>query len=217
MGIDLSAFDRFAVQYQKGEIIFCEFEPGDTFYLIRTGDVEIVKILGGVEKMLDVLKPGEFFGEMALLEEAPRTASAIAHEDTTLLEFNRANFEILLKGNPQIAINLLKIFSRRSFDQKRRFKILTLKDDQARIADVFLMLRESCNCENADDMSCTFNTTAEDIAHWAAMTPAKCKDILKLFNHQRRIDLFKDKIIVKNMKEFERFVTTARKRQAEPS
>ena len=80
MAFDLSVFERFAVTFQKGDIIFCEYEPGDNFYLIQEGSVQIVKIMGNIEKIIDILYPGEIFGEMAILEEAPRSATAMANE-----------------------------------------------------------------------------------------------------------------------------------------
>ena len=54
---------------------------------------QIVKIMGDIEKTIDILQPGELFGEMAILEEAPRSATAIALDQVTALEFNRENFE----------------------------------------------------------------------------------------------------------------------------
>src|SRR6478735_8557188 len=123
MSLDLSVFNRFAITKKAGEIIFCEFEPGDAFYLIQTGKVKIVKIVGELEKTLDILNPGEFFGEMALLEKAPRSATTMALTDVKLLEFNRANFEVLMQGQPQIVLNLLKLFAKRIYDQKRLFMI----------------------------------------------------------------------------------------------
>ncbi|MCA1950802.1 MAG: cyclic nucleotide-binding domain-containing protein, partial [Treponema sp.] len=141
--MDLGAFSRFARGFQKGEIIFSEFEPGDAFYLIQSGRVQLVKIIGDIEKTLDILHPSEMFGEMAILEDSPRSATAIALDDVKVLEFNRANFEVLMMGNPQIALKLLKLFTKRIYDQKRRFMILTLEDPQAKIADVFLMLDET--------------------------------------------------------------------------
>ncbi len=75
---------------------------------------------------------------MALLENAPRSASIIAVNDCKLLEFNRDNFEVLMTGNPQIAIKLLGLFAKRIRDQKRRFAIMTLPDDNAKVADVFV-------------------------------------------------------------------------------
>ena len=120
MELTSAMFERFGVSFSKGDIIFCEYEPGDNFYLIQNGRVEIVKILGDIEKKIDVLEPGEIFGEMAILEEAPRSATAIALDNMKALEFNRENFQILMQGNPQIALKLFRLFTKRIYDQKRR-------------------------------------------------------------------------------------------------
>ena len=161
MNIDLSKFDRFKVAFQKGDQIFCEYEPGDSFYLIQSGRVQIVKIMGDIEKIVDILHPGEIFGEMAILEEAPRSASAIAIDHVEVLEFNKKNFEILLRGNPQIAMKLLQTFIKRIYDQKRRFMILTLPDPQAKVADVFLMLSETQSAESKSMNEIVLNTNVK--------------------------------------------------------
>jgi CRP-like cAMP-binding protein len=211
MAIDLSMFERFAVTFQKGDIIFCEYEPGDTFYLIQSGSVGIIRIIGGLEKTLDILHPGEIFGEMAILEEAPRSATAIAYEQVKALEFNRENFEVLMMGNPQIALKLLKLFTKRIYDQKRRFMILTLEDVQARVADVFVMLSENQPASEEDQDERTFKTTVDDIAHWAGIPVEQCRQVINHFVNQRRVELYQDKIIVKNINEFARFVSSRRK------
>lgn len=215
MSLDLSVFNRFAITKKAGEIIFCEYEPGDAFYLIQAGKVKIVKIMGDIEKTLDVLQPGEFFGEMALLEEAPRSATIIAATDVKLLEFNRANFEVLMQGQPQIVLNLLKLFSKRIYDQKRRFMILTLDDVQARVADVFLMLDET-NPKPAEpgETARVFQTTPEDIAHWAGISVPKCTEVLNHFNTQRRVEIQTGKIVVRNIADFARFVNSRRNKKA---
>ena len=211
MAFDLSVFERFAVTFQKGDIIFCEYEPGDNFYLIQSGTVQIVKIMGNIEKIIDILYPGEIFGEMAILEEAPRSATAIANEKVKALEFNRQNFEVIMMGNPQIALKLLKLFTKRIYDQKRRFMILTLDDIQARVADVFVMLSETQPAQEEESDERSFNASVEDIAHWAGMSTEKCKQVLNHFANQRRIEMMQDKIIVKNINDFSRFVNSRRK------
>ncbi len=207
-----SMFDRFGVTFQRGDIIFCEFEPGDNFYLIQSGRVQILKIMGDIEKTIDILQPGEIFGEMAILEEAPRSATAIALDEVKALEFNRENFEILMQGNPQIALKLLKLFTKRIYDQKRRFMILTLEDIEARVADVFLMLAEKSPQEEETNKR-VFSTTVDDIAHWAGMSPAKCREVLNHFAAQRRIEIYSDRIVVKNINDFARFVSSRRKQR----
>ncbi|MBF9018839.1 MULTISPECIES: Crp/Fnr family transcriptional regulator [unclassified Oceanispirochaeta] len=215
MALDLSVFNRFAVTFKARSVIFCEYEPGDSFYLIQSGKVKIVKIFGEIEKTIDILQPGEFFGEMALLEEAPRSATIIAVEETKLLEFNRENFEILMQGNPQIALKLLKLFAKRIYDQKRRFQILTLEDVLARVADVFLMLSEGLvlDKEEEDQGKREFHTTIDDIAHWAGMSPEECRKTLDQFVSQRRLEVFDKRIVVKNINDFKRFVTSSRNKQ----
>ncbi|MDR2661723.1 MAG: Crp/Fnr family transcriptional regulator [Treponema sp.] len=212
MAMDMAAFGRFARTFQAGEMIFSEFEPGDTFYLIQSGRVELVKIIGDIEKTLDILQPSEMFGEMAILENSPRSATAIALDTVKVLEFNRQNFEILMLGNPQIALKLLKMFTKRIYDSKRRFMILTLEDDQAKIADVFLMLDEyQTNIDKTTERR-EFKTTVDDIAHWAGMSVAQARDIISHFVTQRRMELFNDKIAVKNINDFSRFVASKRKK-----
>ncbi len=209
--MNLEAFERFAVGYQPGEIIFCEYEPGDAFYLIQQGRVQISKIMGDIEKTVDVLQPGEIFGEMAILEEAPRSATAIAVERVKCLEFNRENFEILMRGNPAIALKLLKLFTKRIYDQRRRFMILTLDDTQARVADVFLMLNELRGQPEDETDERVFFTTQEDVAHWAGLSTEETRHVLNHFVSQRRLEVEKDRIILKNINEFVRFVNSRRK------
>ncbi len=145
--------------------------PGDTFYLIQSGRVQIVRIIGELEKNIDILNPTEVFGEMAILEEAPRSATAIALDDVKALEFNRENFEVLMMGNPQIAMKLLKLFIKRIYDQKRRFLILTLDDVEAKVADVFLMLAENQSVDTSTGDSMDFKTSVDDMSHWAGIPP----------------------------------------------
>ena len=210
--MDLSAFGRFTRTFQPGEMIFSEFEPGDTFYLIQTGRVELVKIIGDIERTLDVLQPSEMFGEMAILENSPRSATAIALDMVKVLEFNSQNFEVLMLGNPQIALKLLKMFAKRIYDSKRRFMILTLDEPQAKIADVFLMLDETQSNIDKTTERREFKATVDDVAHWAGMSIAEARETLGHFVTQRRMEMYPDRMIVKNINDFSRFVNSRRKK-----
>lgn len=213
MAMDMAAFGRFTRTFQEGEMIFSEFEPGDTFYLIQTGRVKLVKIIGDIERTLDILHPSEMFGEMAILEDSPRSATAIALDAVKVLEFNSQNFEILLLGNPQIALKLLKMFSKRIYDSKRRFMILTLPDPQAKIADVFLMLDETqADIDKTTEIR-EFKVSAEDVAHWAGLSITETRNTLSHFGAQRRLEIFSDRIVVKNINDFSRFVSSRRNKR----
>ncbi len=204
----LPAFERFAKLYEPGQVIISEFEPGDCFYLIQSGIVQLVKCVNGARKNLDILKPGEFFGEMAILDNSPRSATCVAIENVECLEFNKANFQILITGNPQIAIILLKLFCKRIYDQKRRFRILVISDLQARIADVFMMFEEMNPVNNPNDRQRKFNVTNNDIAHWAGITPEACRDELNKFVEKRKIEIYDNYMIVNNIVDMKRIVDT---------
>jgi CRP-like cAMP-binding protein len=209
---DLTAFARFAKNFKAGEMIFSEFEIGETFYFIISGRVQLIKIIGNIEKTLDILQPSEIFGEMAILENSPRSATAIALDSVQALEFNKQNFDALMTGYPQLAFKLLKMFSKRIYDQKRRFMTLILDDEQAKVADVFLMLDETQPDIDRTTMRREFKTTAEGVAHWIGMDTRLVRDILNRFVSQHRIEFTSDHIIVKNISDFERLVNSRRKK-----
>jgi len=208
--LDSPIFDKFTVEYEAGELIFCEFEPGNEFYVIQGGRVKIVKIINNNEKTLDVLKPGDIFGEMAILEEQPRSASALAVERTKCLKFHRDNFDALLQGNPQIAYKLLVIFSKRIYDAKRRLMILLLDEPQVKVMDVLNMLAE--DDPHLDTQGpITIRVTMQEVANWAGMQINEVQKILTHFNSLGKIELFNDRIHVKNIRDFQRIVNTRRK------
>ena len=204
----LPAFERFAKTYEPDEVIISEFEPGDSFYLIQSGRVQLVKCVNGSSKNLDILKPGEFFGEMAILDNSPRSATCMASGKVKCLEFNKENFELLITGNPQMALHLLKLFCKRIYDQKRRFRILVVKDLQARLADVFLMLDEMNPVNNEVEKQRKFNVTMSDIAHWAGLSVEAIKDELYKMVSQRKIELFETYVIVNNINDMKRTYET---------
>ena len=97
---------------QEGDVVFAEGEPGDSFYVVSKGAVEISKsIQGDGSEKLAVRRAGEAFGEMALLNDAPRSATATALEETELLTLSRDDFEPLI-GRDSLAMRMLQVLSK---------------------------------------------------------------------------------------------------------
>jgi CRP-like cAMP-binding protein len=95
-------------QYRSGATIFSENEPGDKFYMIVEGAVRISRIVPGMgEEALAVLRPGNYFGEMSLIDDAPRSATAVCHEKCKLFVVNRRDLEDLLFVDRDLAYELL--------------------------------------------------------------------------------------------------------------
>lgn len=205
---ELSAFERFAKKYAPGQVVISEFEPGDTFYLIQRGSVQLMKYVNGTEKNLDILKPGEFFGEMAILDNSPRSATCMAKTSVKCLEFSKENFESIVTGNAVLALNLLKLFCKRIYDQRRRFKILAIKDLQARIADVFILLDEMNPPNNPNERSRKFYVNTGDIAHWAGLSFEITREEINRLVEKRKIEVYNDSIVVANITDMQRIVDT---------
>lgn len=99
--------------FKAGEYIFRENDPGDVMFIIEKGQVEIVKKIGEEERRLTLLEPGDFFGEMSILEDLPRGASARAVTDCKLLQIDHSTFDQMLRENPEIGIRMMRSLSRR--------------------------------------------------------------------------------------------------------
>lgn len=108
---EIQAIDGVAQEqtFQPGQIIVSQGTPGQAFYTILTGRVEIVRD----GNSLGAFKPGDFFGEMSLLDSAPRSATIRAIEPTTCLMLSSWDFKGLLERHPSIAVKLLEVLSRR--------------------------------------------------------------------------------------------------------
>ena len=203
---ELPAFKRFQKTYENGQVIITEYERGETFYLIQNGTVQLTKCINGTNKNLDILKPGEFFGEMAILDNTPRSATCVARGHVECLEFNKENFEMLITGNPQLALILLKIFCKRIYDQKRRLRILVISDPQARIADVFCLFNEMNPVPPTADRHRKFHVIEQDIINWSGLPANTVKDELKRFVMSRKIEIFDTYMVINNIADMQRIV-----------
>lgn len=98
--------------FKKDEVIFPEESPGDKMYIIRQGSVKVFKKIKNNETTLAIVNPGEFFGEMALLDGGPRSAAAKAIEDVKALVISTKNFEMLREKSPQVALRIMDVLVR---------------------------------------------------------------------------------------------------------
>jgi len=96
-------------RYGKDEIIFEENSVGDEMFVVHSGRVRLVTKAPGTDLMLGMLGPGAFFGEMALVDDAPRSATASAAEDNTkLLVLNQSRFLYLVSQQPPFALAIMQ-------------------------------------------------------------------------------------------------------------
>jgi MFS family permease len=97
--------------YRKGTLISREGELSDHLYIVAKGSLKIVKVKNNVKSILSIIRKGETYGEIGLFNQAPRSASAIANEDCELWVIKRSSLKKILMEMPEIAYNLLEVFS----------------------------------------------------------------------------------------------------------
>lgn len=107
--VEINPPKKFIKVYKKSEIIFKENSSGDDMYIVCSGKVKLTTTKEGRELLLDTLGPREFFGEMALVDAAPRSATAVAEEDETqLVVLNQTSFLYLVSQQPPFALYIMQ-------------------------------------------------------------------------------------------------------------
>ncbi len=112
---------------EEGTTVFIENMPGESLYLIGQGTIKISKMIAeGDEKTLVILGPEDVFGEMAILDGAPRSATARVMEKAQLLSIKKSDFDKLCEANPRLGIklmrNIIRLFSRRIRENNDEYK-----------------------------------------------------------------------------------------------
>ena len=109
-------------QFKKGEVIFLEGSQGESAYIIESGKVEISDWGEGHKRVLGVLKENDIFGEMGLIDGLPRSATAMALEDSEVYVLDRSTFDILSRQNPEIVMPIFKVLSSRLRETMKQLK-----------------------------------------------------------------------------------------------
>lgn len=134
--------------YPKGSVILFEDDPGDSLFIVRDGRVKVVLVgEDGREVILGVLGVGEHFGELALIDDQPRSAHVIAMEDAALLVLRREDFRRHVEANPKVAWSVLGALSKRLRRADDKIGGLVLLDVPGRIARLLLDFAEESGTE----------------------------------------------------------------------
>lgn len=128
-----SAVDPHVSLYPAGAQLFVEGDPGTEMYVIQSGRVELTRKLGGLDKVLAELPAGEFFGEMAILNRKPRSASARVVADAKLLVIDGETFELMLRNNTEIAVRLIHKLAARLERANQQIESLLMRDTNHRV------------------------------------------------------------------------------------
>ena len=158
--------------YKKGETLFLEGNESDTLYILNEGLIKLSKITkDGKEQILRLLSSGDFFGELNLFGKS-RTSNftAVSIADTKICMLTKRRLDLILKENPEIALEILATLSDRLAETENLAQNLATQDVEARIAYVLLEFREKYGTEMNGTLQVKLPVTREEMANYAGIT-----------------------------------------------
>lgn len=180
--------------YPRNSVILFEDDPGDALYVVVTGLVKVVLIgEDGREVILSVLKEGDFFGEMSLIDDRPRSAHVIAMEDSSLVVLRREDFQHRIREAPGVALGMLKAMSRRLREADEKIGGLVLLDVNGRVAKLLLSMAD----EN-DGVHITRRVTHHTIAQMVGSSRETVSRTMRDLADRGLIDVTRKAITIRN-------------------
>ena len=196
--------EDFTRSYPKNTMIFSEAEPGQELYIIQKGSVKITKIVDDNEVLLAMLKPGDIFGEMAILENKLRSASAIAYEDSVLLAVNRANFQRMVTSQPQIITKLTTLLAERIWFIYKQLANTLLSNPLGRMYDALLIQMEKQRVPLRQGEPHTFEFGPQELINMVGLQHDEGNRILHDLFQNSRLKVVGDRIHCTDVEEVEK-------------
>ncbi|MFT4101273.1 MAG: Crp/Fnr family transcriptional regulator [Burkholderiaceae bacterium] len=146
--LDQLAAGSVRKNYPRARTIVSEGEPSQSLYILLSGRAKVQRSDSeGKEVILAVIGPGEFFGEMSLIDDAPRSASVITIESSDFMAINKDSFKAMLIQSPDIGMQIMKGLVRRLREADKKIETLALLDVYGRVARVLLDFSENVGGE----------------------------------------------------------------------
>lgn len=193
--------------YEKNSTIFAEGEYGNKLFIIQRGSVKISKIDNDKEVILAILRTGDTFGEMALLEDKPRLANATAYEDSQIMAIDKAEFMKMVSTHPQLIDKITNLLAGRIWFIYKKMANALIDDPVGRIYDAMYIQMEK-NRFNFNDID--LNTTYildfgwPELLKLAGLPEAQSQELLKKILKNTKIQVLEHKIHIVSVVELVR-------------
>lgn len=176
--------------FAKDAPIVSKDEPGDAMFVISRGRVKVcIQGEGGREVILNILKTGDFFGEMSLLDDLPRSASVVAAEDSSVLILKRDQFAEHIRNSPATGLNIMGELSRRLRRADELISNLALLDVYSRVAHIMIDLAKRDGEEVEEGILIKERPTQQDIASMIGTSRETVSRVLSEFQKRGFVEM----------------------------
>lgn len=183
--------------FDAGVRLFNDGDRGELMYVIRKGRVRIFTEVGDMSKQLAILGPGDFFGELALLNNKPRTASAEALEPLEVLAIGRNTLRDMVSGNAEIAVRLIQRLASRLDSANELIDLLMHEDKEARVI-LGIAHAAEFDSEEREDGSVFVASTHEQLATHIAVEERVVREVVKRLTRLGVVEEASDGFVVPN-------------------
>jgi CRP/FNR family transcriptional regulator, cyclic AMP receptor protein len=195
-------------RFAAGEVIFHEGDPGRSLCVLDSGRIKSTAASEqGQEALLAVVGPGEFFGELALFDDSPRSADAVAIESTQTLNLTREDFLKVLDQYPAVARHLLAVLARTIRRLTAELSDIVFLDVDSRIAKRLLDLAESHGQDTAEGRLIALALSQAEIGQMVGATRESVNQCLRRFQSAGLIKVARQKIVVLKPDALQRRIT----------
>lgn len=205
MAVGNQLFEKYGRSFPKGTVIFQENDPGAEMFIIQSGKVKISKKVRDVEKTLVILGKGDFFGEMSILNNKPRSASAEVIEDAKLLVIDAKTFEVMVRSNTEIAVRIIKNLSARLQEADNQIENLLIKDNTSRVVNSLAKLAATHGVETPEGVRIDFNFTSDELASTAGLSREQTQEIINKLVKARIIGIKDNQIVISSREQLNKF------------
>jgi CRP/FNR family transcriptional regulator, cyclic AMP receptor protein len=194
---------RFGREFARGTVLFREGDPGREMFVIQGGRVTISKRVGDVEKILTTLGQGEFFGEMSILGNRPRSATATVAEDAKILVIDSRTFEAMIRSNGEIALRMIKKLAERLQAADDQISNLLFRDGSSRVVHYLATAAERAA---RGPGPVRLPVTREQLPALVGIEASKVEEVLAKLVRARLVSLEADAVVVPEVAKLHHFL-----------
>ncbi len=187
--------------YKKGEYIFREGEPADTFHILKSGTVKCVKTsTEGKEVTLKVLMPGDLFCcDAAVLDGAFHPGCAQPLDDVQILALSKSAYFDMLRRNPDAALEVIQYLGKRLYEAQETNKVLALNQADQRLAALFVNLASRVGVQEGTGIRLPIRLTRQDLANMVGITVETAIRIMSRFKRQRLVSGTARSLVIRDL------------------